>query len=295
MLIPSETPGPFPLDLSENDFFFRQAIHEDRVGVPLRQRIRIIGAGNCEPMPNVRVNIWHCDRDGDYSGYAQMGTEGETWCRGYQMTDANGECEFLTIFPGWYPGRVTHVHFQVHVSSQYSAVSQWTWPHSDAVSAVESFPDLYPEGPDPLSPGQDGLFADGFDLQLADLAWDEASGEYVSFFEAAVEGDGTSGIGHQEWSNAKVFTLGQNRPNPVIDHTVLPLILHEPARVRFSLWSNTGKRMHDEDMGTLPVGEHDVDIAFRHIGVSPGSYLYLVEVMTDRGRFTDVRRMTLAR
>ena len=23
-LIPSETPGPFPLDLSENDFFFRQ-------------------------------------------------------------------------------------------------------------------------------------------------------------------------------------------------------------------------------------------------------------------------------
>ena len=116
VLVPSETPGPFPLDLTENTFFFRQDIREDRAGVPLRQKIRIVGADNCDPMPNVRVNIWHCDRDGDYSGYAAMGSEGQNYCRGYQMTDANGECEFLTIFPGWYPGRTTHVHFQVHVS-----------------------------------------------------------------------------------------------------------------------------------------------------------------------------------
>ena len=113
VLIPSETPGPFPLDLTDNEFFFRQDIREDREGVRLRQRVRIVGADNCEPMANVRVNIWHCDRDGDYSGYAAMGSEGLTYCRGYQMTDANGECEFVTIFPGWYPGRVTHVHFQV--------------------------------------------------------------------------------------------------------------------------------------------------------------------------------------
>ena len=81
------------------------------------------------------------------------------------MTDANGECEFVTIVPGWYSGRVTHVHFQVFVSTQYSVVSQWTWPHDAVVDAVSAHPDLYPEGPDPLTPGQDGVFADGFELK----------------------------------------------------------------------------------------------------------------------------------
>ena len=131
VLVPSETAGPFPLDLTANEYFFRQDIREDRVGVQMRQKVRIIGAGNCQPMPGVRVNIWHCDRDGNYSGYNTE--EGLTYCRGYQITDENGECEFITIVPGWYPGRVTHMHFQVHVSTQYSAVSQWTWPHAGVV------------------------------------------------------------------------------------------------------------------------------------------------------------------
>ena len=73
-LIPTETAGPFPLDLTENAFFFRQIIHEDREGVQLRQRVHL-GAEDCEPMANVRVNIWHCDQDSDYSGYAAMGSE----------------------------------------------------------------------------------------------------------------------------------------------------------------------------------------------------------------------------
>ena len=97
VLVPSETPGPFPLDLTESAFFFRQEIHEDRAGVRLRQRIRILGADNREPLPNVRVNIWHCDGDGDYSGYAAMNLRDKRIV-GYQITDAIGECEFVTIF-----------------------------------------------------------------------------------------------------------------------------------------------------------------------------------------------------
>ena len=171
----------------------------------LRQRVRIVGADNCEPMANVRVNIWHCDRDGDYSGYVAMASEGLTYCRGYQMTDANGECEFVTIVPGG-TGRVTHVHFQVFVSSQYSVVSQWTWPH-DAVVRRSCPPGIVSAGPDPLSPEQDGVFADGFEFQMADLAWDEEAQEYVSFYEATVEGVGTSGVGYQELQRSEVFQL----------------------------------------------------------------------------------------
>ena len=295
VLIPSETAGPFPLDLTENEFFFRQEIHEDREGVRLRQRVRIVGADNCEPMPNVRVNIWHCDRDGYYSGYAQMGSEGLTYCRGYQMTDANGECEFVTIFPGWYPGRVTHVHFQVHVSSQYSVVSQWTWPHEDAVNAVSAHPDLYPAGPDPLSPAQDGVFANGYELQLADLAWDEEAQEYVSHFEATVEGAGTSGVGYQELQNARVFELGQNFPNPVATFTQIPLTLHEAADVSYSLFSPLGACVAHVVVDPLPAGRHELVVDFEAMNLPPASYLYRFQIQTARGRFTDVKRMTVAK
>ena len=295
VLVPSETPGPFPLDLTENDFFFRQDIREDREGVKLRQRVRIVGADNCEPMANVRVNIWHCDRDGDYSGYAAMASEGLTYCRGYQMTDANGECDFVTIVPGWYPGRVTHVHFQVFVSSQYSVVSQWTWPHEAVVEAVSNHPELYPAGPDPLSPEQDGVFADGFEFQMADLVWDDAAQEYVSFYEATVEGAGTSGVGYQELQRAEVFQLGQNFPNPVTTATEIPLDLKQPGEVFWALWSAEGQCVHFVDLGMKSAGRHAIQVDFAALGLPAASYLYRVEVETSRGRFTDVKRMTLAK
>ncbi len=293
VLVPSETPGPFPLDLTENTFFFRQDIREDRVGVPLRQKIRIVGADNCDPMPNVRVNIWHCDRDGDYSGYAAMGSEGQTYCRGYQMTDANGECEFVTIFPGWYPGRTTHVHFQVHVSSQYSVVSQWTWPHAAAVEVATTHSALYPEGPDPLPPSQDGVFTDGFQLQLADLAWDEAAQEYVSHYEATVEGAGVSGVGYQELTTSAHLDLGQNFPNPVARATQIPIELKSAGEVVWSLWSPSGACVVRKDLGMCPPGRTLLDVDFDALGVPAASYLYQVEVFNASGRFSDVKRMTL--
>ncbi|HNH42077.1 MAG TPA: twin-arginine translocation signal domain-containing protein, partial [Saprospiraceae bacterium] len=32
VLIPSETAGPFPLDLTDNTYYFRQDVREDRTG-----------------------------------------------------------------------------------------------------------------------------------------------------------------------------------------------------------------------------------------------------------------------
>lgn len=292
VLVPSETPGPFPLDLDENSFFFRQDITEGSPGVALRQRVRVIGASNCEPMANVRVNVWHCNRDGKYSGY---GTEtGLTYCRGYQFTDANGECEFLTIVPGWYPGRVTHVHFQVHVSTQYSAVSQWTWPHAAVVAAVAENPALYPEGPDPLTPEQDGVFADGYELQIADLQWDADQGEYTSLYEVAVEGAGTTGVGYEEMQTAAVMQLGTNRPNPVVDRTTIPFTLHQAGRVVLSVWTLEGRCAHREDLGTLPPGNHGMELDVAGLGLATASCVYQLECFSGGKRFTSARRMTAA-
>ena len=289
ILVPSETAGPFPLDLTANEYFFRQDIREDRVGVQMRQKVRIIGAGNCQPMPGVRVNIWHCDRDGNYSGYNTE--EGLTYCRGYQITDENGECEFITIVPGWYPGRVTHMHFQVHVSTQYSAVSQWTWPHAAVVEAVQAHADLYPEGPDPLTPEQDGAFNDGYDLQLASLEWDAANGEYVSEYEATVEGQGTVGIGYEERRTAEVMALGTNYPNPFSASTALPLDLMQPAAVHVTVFDLNGKRVWERDFGQLPAGAHTFDLG-SDLPNSPQSYAVQVVATTSSGRYVAVRRIT---
>ena len=227
--------------------------------VPLRQKIRIVGADNCDPMPNVRVNIWHCDRDGDYSGYAAMGSEGQTYCRGYQMTDANGECEFVTIFPGWYPGRTTHVHFQVHVSSQYSVVSQWTWPHAAAVEVATTHSALYPEGLHPL-PFPRRRVHRRVSIAIGDLSWDEAAQEYVSHYEATVEGAGVSGVGYQELTTSSHLALGQNFPNPVARSTQIPLELNTAGEVVWSLWSPSGARVVRKDLGMCAPGSMVIDV-----------------------------------
>ena len=290
VLIPAETPGPFPLDLTSNEFYFRQDIREDRVGVRLRQKVRIIGLENCAPMPNVRVNVWHCDRDGSYSGYNSE--EGLTYCRGYQITDQNGECEFITIVPGWYPGRVTHVHFQVHVSSQYSAVSQWTWPHEAVVQAVVDHADLYPEGPDPLSPDQDGVFADGYQLQMASLEWDATNEEYVSEFEATVQGEGTVGVGYEEMRTASVMAVGQPYPNPAAWEAKLPIELMVPAELSWSLWSASGAQVAVQSLGSVGPGSHTLLVGLNDLEVAAGSYVIQVEAMTVNGRFTMTRHLS---
>jgi protocatechuate 3,4-dioxygenase beta subunit len=41
-------------------------------------------------------------------------TNALTYLRGTQITDGDGFVEFLTIFPGFYQGRVNHIHLKVH-------------------------------------------------------------------------------------------------------------------------------------------------------------------------------------
>ena len=46
----------------------------------------------------------------------------------YQVTDANGQVTFTTIFPGWYDGRTTHIHYRVRTtlsSTTTTAADRW--------------------------------------------------------------------------------------------------------------------------------------------------------------------------
>ncbi len=72
-------------------------------------RLQVVTA-DCAPIAGARVDVWHCDAAGVYSGV--QGDTG-TFLRGSQDTGGDGVATFRTVFPGWYPGRVVHVHYKV--------------------------------------------------------------------------------------------------------------------------------------------------------------------------------------
>lgn len=93
----------------------------------------------CTPLAGYAVYLWHCDPQGQYSLYDQPN---ETWLRGVQVTDANGQVTFTTVFPGCYAGRYPHMHFEIFsslanaTSGRYARlVSQLAMP-ADACNAV---------------------------------------------------------------------------------------------------------------------------------------------------------------
>lgn len=82
------------------------------------------------PLPGVQVDVWHCDALGIYSdepaGMQQEDTQGQTWLRGYQMTDSNGQVAFTTVYPGWYISRATHIHFKIRKFNGAATTREFT-------------------------------------------------------------------------------------------------------------------------------------------------------------------------
>jgi protocatechuate 3,4-dioxygenase beta subunit len=296
-LIPSETEGPFPLDLTANTTFFRKAANETQTGVALNVKLRIVGAANCLPMKNVRVNIWHCTKDGIYSGYnnaMNAGTVGSTYCRAYQFTDNNGVAAFTTIFPGWYNGRIAHIHFKVTVSTAYGAVSQLTFPIAEKNALYAANPALYPKGADPMSVAADNVFSDGVAFQLSTLT-KNADGSYDAFLEVTVNGTGTTGVGHAEKENAKQFSIGQNFPNPFDKTTTIPFKLINGGDVTIDLYDLNGRKIATLlNENNMLSGEHQCLVNFQELGLATENYMYQIEVKNSDGLFKDVKMMTAA-
>jgi protocatechuate 3,4-dioxygenase beta subunit len=123
-LYPEQTEGPYYVDGN----LVRADIREGKPGTPLTLDLQVLSANGCAPLANAAVDIWQCDAVGVYSGYqGQLGgldTRGAVFLRGTQLTGADGRVQFQTVYPGWYPGRTTHIHFKVHLSGNREATSQ---------------------------------------------------------------------------------------------------------------------------------------------------------------------------
>ena len=131
VLTPELTAGPFILDGDK----VRRDIREGRPGARLELATTVVDVSTCKPIRGAAVDIWHCDAGGAYSGFAQEGTEGETFMRGIQRTDRKGVARFTTVYPGWYSGRTVHIHVQVSAGGSVLHTGQLFFPErlTDAV------------------------------------------------------------------------------------------------------------------------------------------------------------------
>lgn len=169
-LSPSETTGPFPIKTPAE--LVQSNIVSDRTGVALLINITVQDQSNdCEPLPDVYVDVWHCDKDGYYSEYGGTGMQAEDFTdvhflRGRQKTDANGQVSFISIFPGWYRGRAPHIHVEVLDSSENSIrVTQIAFPEdiTDTVYTTEGY-----NGTADTSNNSDNVFANSLEGNMAD-------------------------------------------------------------------------------------------------------------------------------
>jgi protocatechuate 3,4-dioxygenase beta subunit len=162
----AETAGPFPNKNPASVIY--SDIRQDRKGVELKVNISIKNKANgCGPLKDVLVDIWHCDADGNYSEYGSSSLSKANFLRGRQTTDANGLVKFITVFPGWYPGRATHIHVHVYNAAGKSLlVSQIAFPNEICENVFKNALDFYKRGSQDTSVERDNVFNDGFANQM---------------------------------------------------------------------------------------------------------------------------------
>jgi protocatechuate 3,4-dioxygenase beta subunit len=195
--IPEETNGPFPADGSQSGVtnvladsrVIRSNIVSDfagtntQTGVPLTLTISVQDISNgCSTLEGAAVYIWHCNADGEYSVYSGNNNgnhSGQTFLRGAQVTDSNGQVTFTSIYPGRYAGRATHIHVEVYSSSTFKTLlktSQFAFVESvnDTVYTTSAYSDS--EATTETTNAQDNVFSDGYDDELLTLSGNTSSG-----------------------------------------------------------------------------------------------------------------------
>ncbi|MBU2698280.1 3,4-dioxygenase subunit beta [Pimelobacter sp. 30-1] len=206
--IPEETQGPFPGNGTNGPDVLTEAgvVRRDirgsfgrasgvAGGVPVTLRMRIFDLAGTDvtPLAGAAVYVWQCDREGRYSLYND-GARDENYLRGVQEADADGNLEFVTVFPGCYPQRWPHIHFEVYESLAHATrgaapklrTSQLAFPAG--VSA-----DVYASAGygasvanfEAITLDSDSIFRDGYSLQMVTMTGSVADG-YVATLNVPV-------------------------------------------------------------------------------------------------------------
>lgn len=141
LLVGATTIGPCTVE----EEFHREDVSEGWRGVPLRLGLKIMNEA-CSPIVGAKVKIWHTSHSGSYSGQTpnnaaclmEQDFASQNFFRGHQITDTNGVVFFDTCFPGWYRGRVIHIHFEVLIENTRAYASQLLFPEDIAQDICEN-------------------------------------------------------------------------------------------------------------------------------------------------------------
>jgi len=147
-ITPPVPEGPY----YKNEQLNRINIADNQKGIPIDYIFKVEDK-ECKPIADAIVDIWQCNNEGHYSDFDREHTAGETWLRGYQKTDNNGMCRFNAVFPGWYNGRITHIHLKVLIDNRAVLTTNCFFP-KEIESEVYKNP-LYPKGPNPVTIAED--------------------------------------------------------------------------------------------------------------------------------------------
>jgi protocatechuate 3,4-dioxygenase beta subunit len=202
-VIPSETAGPYPGDGTNsnasgivNVLTMSGIVRSDirtsiggasgtAAGVPLTVTLKLVNTGSsCASLAGYAIYLWHCTREGGYSLYSS-GVTSENFLRGVQVTDANGELSFTTVFPGCYSGRWPHMHFEI-----YPSLASATSGNNDVKTSQLALPaqacnqvygtatgyDASASNFAAISLATDNIFNDGYSTQMATVSGDAVSG-----------------------------------------------------------------------------------------------------------------------
>ena len=178
----SETEGPFPTKSPSS--LVQSNIIGDRTGVALSVEITVQNVNtSCTALSGVLVDIWHCDREGNYSEYGGTGMQTTNYTsahflRGRQTTDANGKVNFTTVFPGWYSGRATHIHVHIYTASGQSLlVTQIAFPEgSDSAVNLVAASAGYKGMTGYTYNSNDNVFSDGTANEMSSISGSVSSG-----------------------------------------------------------------------------------------------------------------------
>jgi protocatechuate 3,4-dioxygenase beta subunit len=190
---PRQTEGPFFVDgdLERTDLRLDPRTGTVKPGTPLRLAFRVAqaSASACAPLADAEVHVWHCDADGHYSSVREqrVSDAGPAFLRGFQRTDADGGARFVTIYPGWYPGRAVHLHFKIRTATAARAAEFTSQLYfDDALSErVYAAPPYASRGRAELANAGDFLFRDGGSHLLLDVT---PQGEgYAAVFDIGLQ------------------------------------------------------------------------------------------------------------
>jgi protocatechuate 3,4-dioxygenase beta subunit len=213
---PQQTEGPYFVDNMPNrsDIIPDTSTGSVKEGVPLRLVINVYdvegdgsegGERSCIPFRGALVDIWQVDSQGIYSGIQKLGTTGQNFLRGNQVTNENGTVGFTTIYPGWYEGRAIHIHIKVRTFEGSNVNFEWTsqfYLNDSLNEQVDTQPPYSDHGQPDLTNEEDIIFtgpsADGLiqsnsgeHLMLNVTRDDEEGQGYIGTFNVVVNANQT--------------------------------------------------------------------------------------------------------